>query len=462
MNPMSDTTTTEVPAVADPLGLGRTAEQLALDTTFLEDMRAVLTRRFTTTKGMPSQPGKHEYSGMPQSQYKSIGSWSENHKGSRAGVIPNALDASSSLSALRKGRVNGEFMVLGNNGHSENTTVLSLEHEKLVSLPTRLTETIMPGTILKFAKKALAPEISPLADKAMAEKYFEYLQAASDPRRSGFTYDPVSTRCLDLYPEAPAVLKFLREQLALLNDWTVVTIAPVWLRYVSDGSMSSQQEGKYGVRSAPFEPVNGCRPLLYDKPAWSVALKHEQEVFRTGVYVNADGDFICSYNCQREVTKDGGIDLYTGKALHHTLLTWVAGSANDLVKGKEAPKKLSNAATMTDFLEGRDDVKVELLSMLKTYGMKMCSQNPPFGSFKMTKKEGAVGVLMSPVHIDVMMVGKLGLRMRVDYQYGKPVITTSQRNGKGNPEGIAIYDPCPLTAEERAYIRGLFDGGVIQ
>lgn len=160
-----------------------------------------------------------------------------------------------------------------------------------------------------------------------AEEFLNHLPAF---RRGYYPSNPwctdlPTTEVADMATRAREVLLNLRAQLSLLgSEADVYSVSPRHLRYYSDGDMSTQREGNHGLRLAPYLG-DGARPLLYDGPAWCVGLRIGKKIIPGRVFVNDQGEFICSDWCQREVDKSGGIDLITGKNTKHTLLTWTAG-----------------------------------------------------------------------------------------------------------------------------------------
>lgn len=186
-----------------------------------------------------------------------------------------------------------------------------------------LKERPIAGTVLLFTD-AGAPVHSIIESAA---EYRELLPLLNGGKTFGnlWCVDGFDERVAPLADQAPAMLLKLREQTALLGKATeIYTVVPRWLRYFSDGTMESQQEGNFGLRLAPMGD-SGARPMLYDGPAWCVGIRLGKDFLPGRVFVNTQGDFICSDWCQREVDKGGGIDLITGKNTKHSLLTWLAG-----------------------------------------------------------------------------------------------------------------------------------------
>lgn len=166
-------------------------------------------------------------------------------------------------------------------------------------------------------------------DEETYRAYLPLMQRAPRPG-NGFTMDVICAEVAHLVKDTPEMLAKLNAQLAGLPGTSVYMAQPRWLRYYSDGDMSSQRSALHGIRNAPYPVRDGgeyMRPLLYDGPAWVVGLRLGDKLLPGRCFVNSNGDFICSDWCQREVDKGGGIDLYTGANVKHTLMTWVAGPA---------------------------------------------------------------------------------------------------------------------------------------
>lgn len=238
------------------------------------------------------------------------------------GASNEAIEEALADSAIK------EFVVSADENSTGNKTTFGV-----APMPEGTVQTTVPnlqpinGTVLKLVGDAF--EMFPLT-RAAYEEYLSMLRAL--PKHvNGFTLDFPCKEVAHLADKTSEMLAMLREQVSRLPGVEVYTAQPRWLRYYSDGDMRSQRSsGEQGIRSAPYPHAGGgehMRPLLYDGPAWVVGLKLGDKLLPGRCYVNGEGHFICSDWCQREVDKGGGIDLYTGQNVKHTLMTWVAGPA---------------------------------------------------------------------------------------------------------------------------------------
>lgn len=163
--------------------------------------------------------------------------------------------------------------------------------------------------------------------KSEAE-YHEYLRAVQGQHSMNnmWTMDIPCAAVAGMANHAEEMLGKLRDQIKTLPGVSIYSIHPRWLRYFSDGDMSSQKtSGIDGTLRLAPGVGSGLRPLLYDGPAWVVGIFLGKKMIPGRVFVNSEGQFLCSDWCQREVDKRGGIDLITGKNTKHTLATWIAG-----------------------------------------------------------------------------------------------------------------------------------------
>lgn len=195
--------------------------------------------------------------------------------------------------------------------------------------------TPLAGTVLDLSKSGLDryTSLSSLADYASA---LPFLQSAW---ANGNTWcvDIPTERVAPMADQTPEMLANLKDQVKHVGGVDVYMIRPVWLRYYSDGDMSSQRtSGPTQLRNAPYARGAGLRPLLYDAPAWCVGLMFGGKILQGRVFVTPEGKFIGSDWCQREADKSGGIDIHTGKYTNHTLMTWCAGPGISRFGGKAA------------------------------------------------------------------------------------------------------------------------------
>lgn len=183
-------------------------------------------------------------------------------------------------------------------------------------------ETPVVGTAVVFDDSG-KPSFGSLTTKEEFLRWLPAIQAAWKHHNT-WCVDLPSEKVADLADHTEAMLERLENQLKNLHGVSIYMIQPRWLRYYSDGSMQTQRSGAYGRRNAAA-PYGGLRPLLYDGPAWVVGLRMGANLVPGRVFVTPEGKFIGSDWCQREVDKNGGIDLHTGEFTKHTLMTWCAG-----------------------------------------------------------------------------------------------------------------------------------------
>lgn len=153
-----------------------------------------------------------------------------------------------------------------------------------------------------------------------------------------------------LADKADEMWKALQKEMELLPEAELYSITPVLCRYFSDGDKKTQISARWGQRSdgttlSGWTPVGNSRPMLYDGPAWRVGLKIAGTVVNGGIIIAEHGSFVATIWCQREVSKDGGIELINGEILPHTLMSWCAGAGMDKFGGELAKKLISKKDT---------------------------------------------------------------------------------------------------------------------
>ena len=175
----------------------------------------------------------------------------------------------------------------------------------------------------------------------------ELWRTVTSPTRETYaTFIPsLRPEVMALVRETPNVLALARDQVKYEPAMKVHGIALGWLRYISQTNALNQNDGRWN-RARPSD--SGMETILYDGPAFSVAPVLAGKALPGSVWITADGQFICSTWCQREVSQMPDVDLYTGRTLKHTLMSWLLGPGlehfGDVGKiAERAPRRIKRA-----------------------------------------------------------------------------------------------------------------------
>lgn len=333
----------------------RTATQKAMDTGFLEDLNH---KAYPNNKIPPTGIGDP----LVHAEQAGLEFWSKTKKHTIApGVLPqgyyhptpemirtfmkaNQVTDTPDMGApnfIKEARRNGTVCLIRPREFTTSRELVGLYYPLVNRLGNKESWQFVSGgdagfnalreTVLLFSTSRTTPVLSVVDDPVVYEGIVRaYWEKAEYSPINSWTIDPPSLRAMDLVRDTGYMFRELADQLRLQPEVELLAIAARWLRYYSDGDMESQREGNFGVRLAPANNY-GTRPLLYDGPAYAVTIRIHGALIPGRLYVNRQGEFMCSDWCQREIGKSGnGIDLFTGKSVRHTLSTWCAGPARTL------------------------------------------------------------------------------------------------------------------------------------